>query len=309
MTPNDYAELLPLLTAHERAELDALLAAEPMSFQAFLRASTPNWTWDWPHQQVLYTYLDRITDGTCDRLAISMPPRHAKSETVTVRYVAWRIIRNPCLRVVIGCYSQVMANQFSRKVRRLVERYTPLSRECNAVDKWETAEGEGTGGGLRVVGIGGGITGQGFDLLVIDDPVKSREEADSEAYRERLWSWYTDDLYTRQEPGAAILLIMTRWHEDDLAGRILRHEADQRAAEEEADNWECLNLPALCEDPEGDPLARRSAPTATTNASWRALPACSVPTASARSTRGDPPRQKAARLSARGGASGTPPRG
>ena len=117
-----------------------------------------------------------------------------------------------------------------------------LSDERTAVNDWETA----AGGGLRAVGVGGGVTGQGADLILIDDPIKSREEANSQAFRERLWTWYTDDLYTRQEPGAAIVLILTRWHMDDLAGRIL--------ASEEAAEWTVLSLPALAEA--SDPLGR-----------------------------------------------------
>ena len=107
---------------------------------------------------------------------------------------------------------------------------------------WETE----AGGGLRAVGVGGGVTGQGGDLIIIDDPIKSREEANSAAYRERVWTWYTDDLYTRQEPDAAIMLILTRWHEDDLAGRIL--------AGDDAKAWVVVSLPALAEA--NDPLGR-----------------------------------------------------
>lgn len=202
----------------------------------------PAWVWDWPHQVAIYDELDGITARTIDRLGLSVPPRHTKTETVTIRYVAYRLIADPALRVVVACYNQTLANKFSRKIRRIVEGHIPLSRDRNAAEEWETAEG----GGLRAVGVGAGITGQGFDLLVIDDPVKSREEADSLAYRERLYDWYRDDLYTRQEPGAAMVLIMTRWHEDDLAGRL--------QASEEGAEWRFMNLPALAEA--GDPLNR-----------------------------------------------------
>lgn len=118
-----------------------------------------------------------------------------------------------------------------------------LNRERVAVEDWETA----SGGGLRAVGVGGGITGQGGDLIIIDDPVKSRDEAESQVYRDRVFDWYTDDLYTRLEPNASMILIMTRWHEDDLAGRILRSG--------EGPDWEVLSLPAEAE--EGDPLGRK----------------------------------------------------
>lgn len=173
---------------------------------------------------------------------IFMPPRHCKSETVTVRLPAYVLENWPWFRVMIGAYNQILANKFSRKTRRIAETRFPLSPDRTAVEDWETAEG----GGLRAVGVGSGVTGQGANGIIVDDPIKSREEANSEAYREKVWDWYTDDLYTRLEPGGFIILIMTRWHEDDLAGRILRSE--------DGPNWTKLVLPAIAE--ENDPLGR-----------------------------------------------------
>lgn len=186
--------------------------------------------------------LDRVTAGTCRRLMLFLPPRHGKSELVTVRYPVWRLERDPTTRVVLAAYSQVLADTFSRKARRIAEHCLQLADDRTAVEQWETA----AGGGLRAVGVGGGITGQGADLVIVDDPVKSREEAESQAYRERVWRWYTDDLYTRLEPGGQIILVMTRWHTDDLAGRILESEG--------ADEWTVVTLPAEAED--DDPLGR-----------------------------------------------------
>lgn len=148
------------------------------------------------------------------------------------------------MRVIVGAYNQTLANKFSRKARRIAVERIPLSSDRAAVEEWETA----AGGGLRAVGVGGGITGQGGNLILIDDPVKSREEAESLAYRDRVWEWYKDDLYTRLEPDGAIVLTMTRWHEDDLAGRLMLE------AQNGGEQWEVLNLPALAE--EGDPLNR-----------------------------------------------------
>lgn len=173
---------------------------------------------------------------------IFMPPRHFKSETVTVRYAAWRLECDPAMRVIVGAYSQTLAEKFSRKTRRIARSRLHLSKERAASEDWETEQG----GGLRAVGVGGGITGQGGNLVIVDDPVKNREEANSETYRNKVWDWYTDDLYTRLEPGAAMILIMTRWHQDDLAGRIL--------VSENAKQWTVVSLPAEAE--EGDPLGR-----------------------------------------------------
>ena len=159
-------------------------------------------------------------------------PTH-NSEQATVRYPVYRLEQNPSLRVAIGCYNQRHANRFSRRARRIAERRgLAIHTDRKAVDEWELDGG----GSMLAVGVGAGITGNPVDLLIIDDPVKNREEAESEAYREKVWDWYTDDLYTRLQPGAAMVLIQTRWHSDDLAGRIL--------ASEDAKNWEVTNLPA-----------------------------------------------------------------
>lgn len=211
-------------------------------FSDWLPTVTPTYTWSWPYLAHIRQHLDRVTSGELKRLILTVPPRHGKTEMTTVRYPVWRLERDPELRVIIGAYNQILANKFSRKARRIAVQRMPLSNDRVAVEDWETARG----GGIRAVGVGSGITGQGAELIVVDDPVKSREEAESETYRERCWDWYTDDLYTRLEPGGAIILIQNRWHADDLAGRIL--------ASEDAPNWTVVNLPAVAE--EDDPLGR-----------------------------------------------------
>lgn len=221
------------------------LGLKSLEFPAWLPAVTPNWTWDWPHQRHLYEKLDAVTRGQCKRLMIFMPPRHSKSETVTVRYAAYRLEQNPKLNIILGCYNQKLANRFSRKTLRIAKQRIVLSTDRKAVEEWETV----MGGGLRAVGVGGGITGFGGDLIMVDDPVKSREEAESETYRDKCWEWFNDDLYTRLEPGGAIVLTMTRWHDDDLAGRLLKEMA------EGGEHWDVVNLPAIAED--DDAMGRR----------------------------------------------------
>lgn len=211
-------------------------------FTYWCKENTPHFTWDWPHLLLIDSYLHKVTAGDIDKIMFFTPPRHGKSEKVTVRYPAWRLERDPTLRVIVGAYSQTLANKFSRKTRKIVAQNMPLSDSRTAVDDWETYVDPSSPhdpGGLRAVGVGGGITGQGGNLIVVDDPVKSREEANSEVYREKVYDWYTDDLYTRLEPGGAIIIIMTRWHEDDLAGRILTSE--------DGSNWTVVRLPALAE--------------------------------------------------------------
>lgn len=173
-----------------------------------------------------------------------VPPRHGKTEMVTIRYPIWRLVNTPTFRVILGAYNQTLAEKFNLKARRLaMYAGVELSKDRRLLEDWETTDG----GGIRATGVGSGVTGMGADLIIIDDPVKSREEAQSEAYRDRVWDWYTNDLYTRLEPAATIILIMTRWHSDDLAGRIL--------SSEDKFSWRVVSLPAEAE--EDDPLGRR----------------------------------------------------
>lgn len=207
------------------------------SFPLWLRATMPKWRWNWDHQVYLYKHLKRVTEGKCKRLMIFIPPRHGKSELVTVRYAAWRLEINPELNVIIGSYNQKLANKFSRKVRRIAESRISISRKRHAADEWETEDG----GGVRAVGVGAGITGFGGGLVIIDDPVKSRAEAESKTYRDNVWDWFNDDIYTRLEPDASVVLIQTRWHDDDLAGRLLKEKEDG------GEDWDVVCLPALAE--------------------------------------------------------------
>lgn len=224
-------------------ELDTL----PM-FEEWLPETASGWRWDWPHQLLIYQRLEKITEGNSTRSMIFMPPRHSKSETVTVRYTAWRMIREPKMNVILACYNQRLANRFSRKIRGIASERIALSKDRKAVDEWETS----AGGTLCAVGVGSGVTGFGADLIVIDDPVKNRAEAESPAYREAIWDWFNDDVYTRLEPNAAMVLIQTRWHEDDLAGRLLKEAANG------GEHWDVLSLPALAEESSAgsDPLRR-----------------------------------------------------
>lgn len=213
-----------------------------LSFDKWLHAVTPSFNWDWAHLAFVREKFKKVELGTNQRIMICMPPRHGKTEQCTIRFPGYFLERYQESRVVIGCYNQTLANKFSRKTRRIMRERIALSDERSAVEEWETSNG----GSFRAIGVGSGITGQGADLIVIDDPVKSRIEANSLAFRERCWDWYTDDLYSRREPGCSIILIMTRWHNDDLAGRIL--------ASDDAPNWDVINLPALAEN--NDPLGR-----------------------------------------------------
>ncbi len=237
-------EALRLIEQAQREFDDARRLNAP-DFDAWLLAVSPTLQWHWRHLVAIRAHLRRITEGALKRLLLQVPPRHGKSEMVTVRYAGFRMEDNPLLRVIVGAYSTFLAYKFSRKTRRLLYGRLPLSRERNAMEDWETA----AGGSYRAIGVGSGVTGTGGDLIIVDDPVKNRKEANSEVYREAVSEWYTDDLYTRLEPGAAMIVIMTRWHTDDLAGRISQNRYG------DAHEWCQINLPALAEDV-NDPLGR-----------------------------------------------------
>lgn len=176
---------------------------------------------------------------------VFMPPGSAKSTYTSELFPPYYLAQGRDRSIIAASNTADLAQSFSRRVRarireqRLVLGYG-MDRE--AEELWTTTNG----GQYRAAGVGGVITGLRADLAVIDDPIKSREDADSEIRRARVWEWFQDDLMTRLRPGAGIVLVQTRWHEDDLAGRLLEREAGR---------WRVLSLPAISEDPD-DPLGR-----------------------------------------------------
>lgn len=187
--------------------------------------------------------LEAVERGEIDRLMIFMPPRHGKSELASKRFPAWCLGRNPKRQIIAASYNSDLANDFGRNVRNLVaepefQQVFPgvgLAPDSQAANRMNTNHG----GAYVAAGVGTAVTGRGADIALIDDPFKDREEADSERRREVVWDWYRSTLYTRLMPGGSIVLIQTRWHEDDLAGRILEQERDQ---------WEVLELPAISDE-------------------------------------------------------------
>ena len=208
----------------------------------------------WLHKEIA-RQLERVANGEVKRLMLFVPPRHGKSELSSILFPAWYIGKNPDKEIIVASYSAELAEDFGYKTRNLVNdcEYKELFNarlraDSKSKSKWLTKEG----GGYTAVGVGGAITGRGADLLIIDDPVKNREDAESQTMREKVWSWYTSTAYTRLEKDGAIILIMTRWHMDDLAGRLLEAEAA-------ADKWEVIKFPALATHDEerrkqGEPL-------------------------------------------------------
>ena len=228
------------------------IRAADVDLPAWLEATAPpKYQWRQEFQDRIYRALKQIDDGSIRRLMLFVPPRHGKSEMVTIRYAAWRLLRDPKLRIVVASYNQKLANKFSRRIqaicspgRKKVKAHDSLDLAVSAVDEWETAEG----GGVKAVGVGAGITGFGADLIIIDDPIKGRADAESANNRDHVWEWFNDDLMTRLEPNGAVILIQTRWHEDDLAGRLIKANPGcinrQSPTKHE---WNALMFPALAE--------------------------------------------------------------
>lgn len=201
------------------------------------------------HTHYICNILNKVEKGIIDRLIITMPPRHSKSMTVSETFPSFFIGKDPERRVIEVSYGDALAQKFGRANRKKIEEYGPsifniqISKENASTTNWGI---EGHRGGMISAGIGGSITGEGADLLLVDDPIKNREEAESEFYRERVWSEWQNTLLTRLHPNARIIVILTRWHEDDLAGRIL--------AGKDKNQWTLLSLPAIAES--GDLLGR-----------------------------------------------------
>ena len=204
------------------------------------------------HHQVLAAALEEVEAGRMPRLIITLPPRHGKSQIASKAFPAWFMGRDPYRQMIVASYSATMAEDFGREVRAYMQTpaYQQVFPECSlrkggaASDRVQTEQG-----GLGVfVGAGGALTGRGADVLLIDDPVKDREDADSATMRGKLWSWFTDVAMTRLMGGMGrVVIIMTRWHEDDLVGR-LTDPGNACYNAEEAKQWKIIAFPALAED-------------------------------------------------------------
>lgn len=204
-----------------------------------------------PHLALLNRKLAVVLAGTCRRLIVSMPPRHGKSEFTSRYFPALYLGTYPDRRVVLASYGADFAAEWGRKVRDLIDEFGPdyfgiaVRADSSAADRWDL---DGRDGGMRTAGVGGPLTGKGAHLLIVDDPIKDHEEANSETVRSKLIDWWRSTASTRLEPGGAAIVMATRWHESDLSGHLI---AEMEAGGE---RWEALNLPALAEA--GDPLGR-----------------------------------------------------
>ena len=239
-----------------------------------------NYRSNW-HHELIAQQLQEVARGVLKRLMIFMPPRHGKSELASIKFPAWYLGRFPNKEIIACSYSAELSEEFGRKARQQVDQelHKFIFPECQLLSgsksatRWKVSNR----GGYRGTGVGGSITGAGADVLIIDDPLKNREEAESPTIRRKIWDWYTSTAFTRLEKGGAVILIMTKWHDDDLAGKILELEGEKGTYYDGKENkwkkqmvgeqydkvadgkWKVLRFPAIATEKErfrvkGDPL-------------------------------------------------------
>lgn len=233
------------------------IEASRRGFPEYCVVIDPKYQLEWFHEQIavrLEKAIHQVENGEDVRLMIFMPPRHGKSDTATQKFPSWVLGKHPEWPFIVSSYSSELATDFGQGTRDLMDSVnyrhifdTRLREDTTAKAKWMTEQG----GGYTSVGVGGAITGRGFKIGIIDDPFKNREEADSTVTRESVHKWYRSTFYTRQEGNTAIILILTRWHDDDLAGRLLKKEQEAiKNGENDYDRWEVLEFKAIAEKDE-----------------------------------------------------------
>lgn len=216
--------------------------ALPPNLNGWMARALPSMRWDYRHFRHMHAALDRVTAGDTDRLLLQVAGRHGKTET-TKAYIAYRLERDSATRILATTYNQTQANKLSRQIKRLAKHRGVETDDRDAAQEWETPEG----GGLQAVGAGAGVASVNADLIVIDDPIGSRAEAESDAHREHIWDWLTTDILARCEPHTAVVFAMPRWHADDPAGR---------AQERQGGRWEVVDLPGRALEEGEDPFGR-----------------------------------------------------
>ncbi|API60540.1 hypothetical protein BSL82_15655 [Tardibacter chloracetimidivorans] len=210
--------------------------------------------------KALAAALEEVEAGRILRLIITFPPRHGKTELAGKRFPAWYVGRDPYRNVAVCTYNQPFADDYGRAVRAVMQSNSykqifpgvTLRKGSAASDRLQTEEG----GALFFLGRGGTITGRGADLIIIDDPIKNSQEASSQTIRDQLWEWYQNDIKSRfMSDTGAMIIIQTRWHEDDLVGRIT-DPTNPHYDGEEASKWKIIDIPAIARD--NDVLGRKA---------------------------------------------------
>lgn len=224
---------------------------------AFVKTTMPSYSIGWVHREIcgrLMNFFADVMEKKSPRLILTMPPRHGKSQLVSKHFPTWCFGVNPDISFITASYSDSLSKRINKDVQRIMDssdyhKIFPKTSLCGRGGTFSRStnllEIPNHRGSFRSTGIGGGITGMGCDILSIDDPLKDRQEANSLTIRERVWDWYTSTAYTRLAPGGGVLVTLTRWHEDDLVGRLL--EAMKKGS---GDQWQIINYPAIAEEDE-----------------------------------------------------------
>ena len=241
MATTSLAPVTSIAEAWQRARSRASTSVGTL--REFVTRTDRRYVW-YRHCAELAEALQRIADGTLTRLMVFMPPRHGKTQLVSRRFPAYYLRRNPEKWVGLASYEATLAHDLSRSCRdAFVMDGGDIRDDSKAVNLWQTPEG----GGMWAAGVGGPLTGKGGHLLLIDDPIKNDEEANSETIREKHKSWYDATFSTRLEPGGSVVVVQTRWNQDDLSGYLLAKESL------EPEGWTVLNLPAFAEEMQAFP--------------------------------------------------------
>jgi predicted phage terminase large subunit-like protein len=235
--PGRNPALLAMLAEAQRA---ASTQSEPLSFRAWIATVNPRFQF-YRHAELLIDILQDVADNKLGRLMVFVPPRHSKSETVSRLFSAYYLYRHPHRWVGLSSYGAELAYTLSRNARdNFVLGGGNLNQDSRGAKQWETLDG----GGMWSAGVGGPITGKGFHLGIVDDPLKNAAESMSLTVREKHKEWWKSTFYTRAEPNAAIVIIQTRWHEDDLSGWLLSQETDEDG-EGDGEGWTIVNMEAI----------------------------------------------------------------
>lgn len=227
------------------------------------------------HHRKMFSLLDQFVDKEITRLIIDLPPRHTKSEAVSRRLPSYILGKYPDAKIISCSYGADLASMMNRDVQKIMEEpvyhevfpHTHLNSSNirtvagTYLRNSDIFEVVGHKGVYKCAGVGGAITGYGMDYGIIDDPIKNRAEAESPTYRQKIWDWYQSTFRSRKQKNASILITMTRWNEDDLAGRLL----NLAETNPKADQWEVFSLPALTDD---EPIAEYDERTEPGQALW-----------------------------------------
>ncbi len=230
--------------------------ADNGTFAEYCIAIDPKYQLEWFHEEIavkLEAGYEKLKRGEDVRLMIFMPPRHGKSDMATQKFPSWVLGKQPDWPIMVASYSDELATDFGQLTRDIMQSSayqvmfpTRLRADAKAKGRWLSKEG----GSYTAMGVGGSATGRGFKIGIVDDPFKNREEADSAVIRDSRHKWYQSTFSTREEGCSMIIFILTRWHEDDLAGRVLKNAAEAKAKGEPYTDWEIIQYKAIATEDE-----------------------------------------------------------